>query len=84
MTEGKTPTPIQVRELYKKIVRAEKVYLRAIRNAIAHNVIVYEPDKWREQSPTHPIYEASERVRNCTEKQLATAMRAELEKGIKW
>lgn len=72
------PTIKQTRESYAKLVRARRIFQRALNEAHHHEVIEYPAGTFRENAPCAAFDECWARVIKTTEKQLASAMREEL------
>lgn len=71
------PTVKQTKEAYAKLVRARRVFQKALDDAHHHEVIQYS-GPYSENAPCSSFHECWVRVIKTTEKQLASAMREEL------
>lgn len=71
------PTAKQTKALYARLVRARRVFQRALDDAHHLELIQYS-GPYSELAPCHSFRECWARVVKTTEKQLASAMREEL------
>lgn len=74
------PTPKQVRFHYGRIAKLRVKLQYALNDAHEAGVIVYAA--YSEESPCKTLFETWARIKATTEKQLAEAMREEIENGI--
>lgn len=74
------PTPIQVRYHYRRVMRAWWKLHKALTAAHDAKVLIYDKDKFGEESPCATNYKTADRIEITTEKQLAKAMRDEIMK----
>lgn len=73
------PTPKQVRYHYGQLYRWYWRLQTALNNAHDAGVIEYDKTKYKEEGPCATHWETWDRVKKTTEKQLAAAMREEIE-----